>query len=169
MKSYYTSIYNEGMIGEVLRHNTAEEAEKYLDKEWNRLTERERKQFRSGTADSFKAFEIEAAEEQLEQIEAGDITPEELETRMIKDMINGEKKETKDFKMHNGNMLEVGEEIRFADLWQSDAGDEEELLDSGCCWVGDDENGMPMIADFETLEKDEENLINSLVKIIDIR
>lgn len=26
----------------------------------------------------------------------------------------------KEFKMHNGNMLEVGEEIRFADLWQSD-------------------------------------------------
>lgn len=32
MKAYYTSIYNEGMIGEVLRHNTAEEAENILIK-----------------------------------------------------------------------------------------------------------------------------------------
>lgn len=87
MKAYYTSIYNEGMIGEVLRHNTAEEAEKYLDKEWDRLTEREQKGFKSGTADSFKAFEIEATDEQLEQIEAGDIAPEELATEIIKDML----------------------------------------------------------------------------------
>ena len=75
----------------------------------------------------------------------------------------------KEVKMFDGNMLEVGEEIRFADLWQSDDGDEEELLDSGCCWVGDDEDGMPMIADFEILRKDKENLINSLVKVTDIR
>jgi hypothetical protein len=90
MKAYYTSIYNEGMIGEVLRHNTAEEAEKYLDKEWDRLTEREQKGFKPGTADSFKAFEIEATDEQLEQleqIEAGDIAPEELATEIIKDML----------------------------------------------------------------------------------
>lgn len=38
----------------------------------------------------------------------------------------------KEYKMFNGKKLEVGEEIRFADLWQSDDGDEEELLDSGC-------------------------------------
>lgn len=75
----------------------------------------------------------------------------------------------KEFKMYNGNMLEVGEELRFADLWQSDDGDEEEILDSGCCQVGDDENNMPIIADFEILQKDEENLVRSLVKITDIR
>lgn len=74
-----------------------------------------------------------------------------------------------DFKMYDGNTIKIGEEIRFADLWQSDEGDEEELLNSGCCWVGDDEDGMPMIADFEILRKDKENLINSLVKITDIR
>lgn len=75
----------------------------------------------------------------------------------------------KEFKMYNGNMLEVGEEIRLADLWQSDDGDEEEILDSGRCWVGDDENDMPITADFEILEKDEEDLLNSLVKVTDIR
>lgn len=87
MKAYYTSIYNEGMIGEVLRHNTAEEAEKYIDKEWDRLTEREQKGFKPGTADSFKAFEIEATDEQLKQIEAGDIAPEELEIKVVKNML----------------------------------------------------------------------------------
>ena len=75
----------------------------------------------------------------------------------------------KNVKMFDGNMLEVGEEIRFADLWQSDEGDEEELLESGCCWVGDDENDEPIIADFEILEKDEKNLVNTLVKVTDIR
>jgi hypothetical protein len=87
MKAYYTSIYNDEMIGEVLKHSTAEEAEKYLDKEWDRLTKREQKGFKPGTADSFKAFEIEATEEQLEQIESGDIAPEEFTTRIIKDML----------------------------------------------------------------------------------
>lgn len=119
MKAYYTSIYNEGMIGEVLRHNTAEEAEKYLDKEWNRLTEREQKGFKSGTADSFKAFEIEATEEQLEQIEAGDIAPEELTTRIIKDMINVEER-MNDMITVNG-VLEnlkkiIGEEVNYNDI-----------------------------------------------------
>lgn len=32
-------------------------------------------------------------------------------------------------KMFNGKMLEIGDKIYFADLWQSDDGDEEELLD----------------------------------------
>lgn len=75
----------------------------------------------------------------------------------------------KEIRMADGNMLRVGETYRFADLWQSETGDEGEILDSGCCWVGDDENNMPIIADFEILEKDKENLVQSLVKITDIR
>lgn len=71
--------------------------------------------------------------------------------------------------MYNGNTIEIGEELRFADLWQSETGDEEELLDSGCCWVGDDEDNMPIIADFEILRKGEDDLLNSLVKVTDIR
>lgn len=75
----------------------------------------------------------------------------------------------KEYKMFNGKKLEVGEEIRFADLWQSDDGDEEELLDSGCVWIANDENDAPVIADFEILQKDDEKLINTLVKVTDIR
>lgn len=71
--------------------------------------------------------------------------------------------------MFDGNMLEVGEEIRFADIWQSDDGDERELLESGAIWIANDENDEPVIADFEILEKDEENPINTLVKVTDIR
>lgn len=77
----------------------------------------------------------------------------------------------REFKMENETTIEVGETYRFADLWSGngDEGDEEEILDSGCCWVGDDENNMPIIADFDILQKNEENLVRSLVKITDIR
>ena len=75
----------------------------------------------------------------------------------------------KEYKMFNGKNLEVGEEIRFADLWQSGDGDEEELLESDCVWIANDENDSPVIADFEILQKDEENLIETLVKVTDIR
>lgn len=37
--------------------------------------------------------------------------------------------------MFNGAELEVGEEIRFADLWQTEDGDVEELLESECVHV----------------------------------
>mgnify|MGYP000021269979 FL=1 len=72
-------------------------------------------------------------------------------------------------KMFNGKMLEIGDKIFFADLWQSDDGDEEELLDSGCVWVANGESDEPIIADFEIIKKDEENLTKSLVKVTDIR
>ena len=78
MKAYYTSIYNEGMIGEVLRHNTAEEAKKYLDKEWDRLTEREQKVLRlrfgmnDGRARTLEEVgkEFDVTRERIRQIEA---------------------------------------------------------------------------------------------------
>lgn len=75
----------------------------------------------------------------------------------------------KNVKMFDGNMLEVGEKIRFADLWQSGEGDVKELLESGCCWVANDENDEPIIADFEIIEKDEEDCISTLVKVTEIR
>lgn len=74
-----------------------------------------------------------------------------------------------EIRMADGNMLRVGETYRFADLWQSETGDEEELLESGCCWVAYDEDNMPMVADFEIIEKDEENPIYTLVRVTDIR
>lgn len=80
----------------------------------------------------------------------------------------------KEIRMANGNMLRVGESIRFADLWQSEQGDVRELLESGCCWVGADEDGLPAVADFEILDElngdeEEEDLVRVLVKITDIR
>jgi hypothetical protein len=74
----------------------------------------------------------------------------------------------KECKMFNGKTLEVGEEIRFADLWQVDDGDEEELLDSGCVCVGNNEYGAPVIAGFKIVDKDEENLINTVVKVVEL-
>ena len=67
MRLYYTSIYcNEDGAGEVLRHKTAEAAREHLDNIWEHLTENEKKKYKSGGYDTFKAFEIEATEEQLE-------------------------------------------------------------------------------------------------------
>lgn len=44
----------------------------------------------------------------------------------------------------------------------------EELLDSGCVCVGNDEYDAPIIAGFEIVDKDEENLINTVVKVIEL-
>ena len=72
-------------------------------------------------------------------------------------------------KMFNRAELEVGEKIRFADLWQTEDGDVEELLESECVHVANGEYDEPIIADFEIVAKDEENPVNTLVKITDIR
>jgi hypothetical protein len=72
-------------------------------------------------------------------------------------------------KMFNGAELEVGEEIRFADLWQTEDGDVEELLESECVHVASGEYDEPIIADFEIVAEDEENPVKTLVKITDIR
>lgn len=86
MKKYFTAIYcNEDGAGEVLEHKTAEEARKYIIDKWDHLTSSEKRKFKE--FDDFRAFEIEATAEQLEQIEAGDIAAEELETANIKDYL----------------------------------------------------------------------------------
>lgn len=86
MKRFYTTIYcNEDGAGEVLKHKTAEEARKYIIDKWDHLTSSEKKKFKE--FDCFRAYEIEATAEQLEQIEAGDIAAEDLETANIKDYL----------------------------------------------------------------------------------
>lgn len=75
----------------------------------------------------------------------------------------------KKIKMFNGSELEVGEKIRFADLWQTEDGDVEELLGSECVHVANGQYDEPIIADFEIVAEDEENPVNTLVKITDIR
>lgn len=86
MKKYYTAIYcNEDGAGEVLEHKTAEEARKYIIDKWDHLTSSEKKKFKE--FDDFRALEIEATAEQLEQIESGEIAPETLETANIKNCL----------------------------------------------------------------------------------
>lgn len=75
----------------------------------------------------------------------------------------------KKIEMFNGEELEVEETIRFADLWQTEDGDVEELLESECVHVANGEDDEPIIADFTIIEKDEENPVNTLVKITGIR
>lgn len=88
MKAYFTSVYcNEDGAGEVLRHKTAEAAREYLGSRWEHLTDSKKKKYKTGTYDTFKAFEVEATAEQLEQIESGDIAAEDLETVNIKNYL----------------------------------------------------------------------------------
>lgn len=86
MKRFFTTIYcNEDGAGEVLEHKTAEEARKYIIDKWDHLTNCEKKKFKK--FDDFRAFEIEATAEQLEQIEAGELAPETLEAANIKNCL----------------------------------------------------------------------------------
>lgn len=75
----------------------------------------------------------------------------------------------KSIEMFNGEELSIGDELRFADIWQSDGGDEEELLESGCIWVANDEKDAPLIVDFEIVDYDEEKPVQTIVRITDIR
>lgn len=73
----------------------------------------------------------------------------------------------REFKMESGITIEVGENYRFADLWSGN-GDEKEIFESGSVWIGNDENDMPIIAYFEVVEEDKEDIICSFVKVTDI-
>lgn len=87
MKLFYTEIYcDENAAGEFLEHKTAEEARKYIIDKWNHLTSSEKKKFKE--FDDFRAFEVEATAEQMEQIGNGEIAPETLETANIKNCLN---------------------------------------------------------------------------------
>ena len=63
----------------------------------------------------------------------------------------------KDFKMENGNVVCVGETLQFADLFES-----------GSVWIGNDENDMPVVAAFDVIEENKDNIIESFVKVTDI-
>lgn len=76
-------------------------------------------------------------------------------------------KEVKDYE--TGYIIKVGETYRFAYLWSGD-GDEKEILESGAMSVAyDKELDEFIIADFEIVDKDEENPIDSIIKITDLR
>lgn len=74
----------------------------------------------------------------------------------------------KKYKMYNGVLLNVGDLIRFYDLWQSKDGNIDDLLESGCVWINNDENDIPIIAVFEIVENDQDNSSETIVKILDI-
>lgn len=74
---------------------------------------------------------------------------------------------TKEVKMFNGNMLAVGDEVDFWDTWDAkgSGGDDDEILDSGSTWVANEDNDIPICAEFEILERDYEVPGKSRIKI----
>lgn len=63
--------------------------------------------------------------------------------------------------------IKVGEIYYFGQLVNGDE-DLEELLEDGCVAIYDEEIGEERIVDFEIIENDQ-NILETLVKVIDIR
>lgn len=66
--------------------------------------------------------------------------------------------------------IKVGEKYYLGELWDG-SGDIEDIIEEsgkGSVWVGDDENGMPVIVVFTYEELDEERLMNTVVTVTDI-
>lgn len=61
----------------------------------------------------------------------------------------------------------IGNRYRFSELWNGD-GDGEELLDSGSIALWSNRLDDEAIIEFSIIEKDENNILNTLVKVTDI-
>jgi hypothetical protein len=73
----------------------------------------------------------------------------------------------KSYRKENGLEVEIDCTYKFFDLWDG-KGDGEEILRSCAVWVGNDADGMPIIANFEIMEYDPETPEESTIKIVDI-
>ena len=66
--------------------------------------------------------------------------------------------------------IEIGEEYYLGQLWDG-SGDVEDIIEEdgqGCVWVGDDEDGKPVIVGFTYEELDPEELMDTVVTVTDI-
>ena len=66
--------------------------------------------------------------------------------------------------------IEIGEEYYPGQLWDG-SGDVEDIIEEdgqGCVWVGDDEDGKPVIVGFTYEELDQERLMDTVVTVTDI-
>ena len=66
--------------------------------------------------------------------------------------------------------IEIGEEHYLGQLWDG-SGDVEDIIEEdgqGCVWVGDDEDGKPVIVGFTYEELDQERLMDTVVTVTDI-
>lgn len=66
--------------------------------------------------------------------------------------------------------IEIGEEYYLGQLWDG-GGDVEDIIEEdgqGCVWVGDDEDGTPVIVGFTYEELDPEELLDTVVTVTDI-
>lgn len=66
--------------------------------------------------------------------------------------------------------IEIGEEYYLGQLWDG-SGDVEDIIEEdgkGSVWVGNDEDGMPVIVGFTYEELDPEELMNTVVTVTDI-
>lgn len=67
-------------------------------------------------------------------------------------------------KMFNCDIIAVGDVVDFSYLKQTYADNTEEVLESGCVWVANNESDEPIIAGFEIIERNR-NPLKSIVKV----
>lgn len=73
----------------------------------------------------------------------------------------------KRFEMFDGTVLQVGDVVVFYDIWYGKSGDIDEILDSGCVWVGNNDSGLSVIAEFTIVNFEASVSEFSKVRIID--
>lgn len=69
--------------------------------------------------------------------------------------------------MKEFNNIYVGMKTHLCEIWDG----EENILDvfeNKNCYIGNDENDMPMVAEFEIIEANPDDLLRSWIKITDI-
>ena len=82
----------------------------------------------------------------------------------------GTKMETLSYYIGKEREIEIGEEYYLGQLWDG-SGDVEDIIEEdgqGCVWVGDDEDGTPVIVGFTYEELDQERLMDTVVTVTDI-
>lgn len=116
-----------------------------------------------------------SGDEQIEKLKARMIETQikkwvKADIKFIRQTLNIRMKgmvDMKSYKMENGLEVEIDRTYKFFDLWDG-KGDGEEVLRSCAVWVGNDADGMPIIANFEIMEYDPETPEKSMIKVVDI-
>lgn len=67
-------------------------------------------------------------------------------------------------KMLDGNIIAINDVVDFSYIKQTYADNIEEVLESGCVWVANNESDEPVIAVFEIIERNR-NPLKSIVKV----
>lgn len=94
---------------------------------------------------------------------------EEVLENLVKGMEHGRVLEVPaNFTSDQGALIEVGRLYKMEDLTDATEGTLQEIMESEVVYIGKDEEGMPMFAEFGVIKRDEEKPWNSKVFVCDL-